>query len=108
MIILFLTNNPTVTLPLLDWMRGLDKNIIILNYDKSLDMKLLECTLPDLIISYNYDHVIKQDVIDLPKVKSRNRKCSHYNKELFFKNAKAIKDVLSYYNKTYKYYDMDI
>jgi len=78
MIILFLTNNSN-TLPLSNWLSYDYGNVVVttgvkINFDilQKLDgLRDLEMVkrpndkiCPDLIISYNYDHVIKQDVID--------------------------------------------
>jgi len=74
MIILFLTNNE-ITASLSNWICHQGDNVVISLSDKvSLD-KLVSVDLggiwastgllrPDLIISYNYNHVIKQNIID--------------------------------------------
>jgi len=63
MIVLFLTNN-NVTFPLMEW---LQKREAVILHDDPVSVDFLQGILPDIIISYNYLHVIKQDVIDFMK-----------------------------------------
>jgi methionyl-tRNA formyltransferase len=63
--ILFLTNNIEVTKPLLIWLKSKD-NVVV--YNKKIDLKILKRTNPDLIISYNYRHIIRKDVLKNYKI----------------------------------------
>lgn len=63
MIILFLTNNQN-TKPLVDWLRHEAKEEVIIWNDKIM-RKTIEKTVPDLIISYNYKYIIKEEILDL-------------------------------------------
>ena len=63
--ILFLTNNIEITKPLLIWLKKRD---VVLTYDKKINLKILNKINPDLIISYNYRHIIKKDILEKYKI----------------------------------------
>jgi methionyl-tRNA formyltransferase len=63
--ILFLTNNYKVTKPLTLWLKRKDKVII---YDKKLSLQKLKKINPSLIISYNYQHIIKKEILKKYKI----------------------------------------
>ena len=58
--VLFLTNNDN-TKELSDWIRSRCEMVLL--QDK-LDLELIETIAPDLVVSFNYRYLIKQDVID--------------------------------------------
>jgi len=68
--VLFLTNNP-ITSPLAEWFKYHAKEDIILYSDK-ITVSHLETFSPDIIISYNYRHLITKDVINLSNNKIIN------------------------------------
>lgn len=45
-------------------------------YSDAIDPDLIKCTEPDLVISYNYKHIVKEDVIDLLGDRIINLHCS--------------------------------
>lgn len=59
--ILFLTNNE-ISYELFDWLKNEKQEDIILYNDK-LDLNVVNKIKPDLVISYNYKYIIKNDVI---------------------------------------------
>ena len=67
--ILFLTNNLNVVLPLLDWIKFTEGEDNIALYSDKIVAKHFsvgeEFYDIDFIISYNYSHIIRQDVISL-------------------------------------------
>jgi methionyl-tRNA formyltransferase len=63
--ILFLTNNYTVTKPLILWLKKKDKVMV---YNKKLTLRELKKINPDLIISYNYQYIIKKNILNKYKI----------------------------------------
>ena len=63
--ILFLTNNFTITKPLFLWLSKYNKVII---YGKPLSLKYLKKINPDMIISYNYRHLINKNILNKYKI----------------------------------------
>jgi len=63
--ILFLTNNFEVTKPLFIWLKNKHKVIL---YQEKLTKKSLKKIKPDIIISYNYKYLIREDIIDKNKI----------------------------------------
>jgi methionyl-tRNA formyltransferase len=63
--ILFLTNNFYVTKPLYIWLAKKDKIVI---YDKKLTLQYLKKVNPDLIISYNYRHIVSKEILKQYKI----------------------------------------
>lgn len=61
--VLYLTNNNNA-LALYEWLK--DKCEITL-YEERLDLSYIESVKPDLIVSYNYKYLIKEDVIEYMK-----------------------------------------
>jgi len=63
--ILFLTNNLEVTKPLYEWLCETGESVRV--WDSPLTASLFQRELKDIefVISYNYHHIIKRDVIDL-------------------------------------------
>ena len=59
--ILFLTNN-SITKPLYNWLCETKNYDVLLFFDR-INLKFLEKINPDLIISYNYKHIIEEGVI---------------------------------------------
>lgn len=57
--IVLLSNNIN-SLPLLEW---LEKQVDVLYYSDKLNVAMLERIKPHLVISYNYRHIIKPDII---------------------------------------------
>ncbi|MGY5789042.1 formyltransferase family protein len=57
--ILFLTNN-SVSRPLIDWLQG-ENEITV--FEEPLSLDLMDDLRPDLVVSYSYRHIIKQDVL---------------------------------------------
>lgn len=75
MIILMLTNNASITDLLTDWLCRCDNTVI--TFGKPISVRLFSKLskkdfCPDIIISYNYIHIIKQDVIDFMEGKVIN------------------------------------
>jgi len=68
--VLFLTNN-SITSPLAEWLQYHAKEDIILCSD-NITVSHLETFSPDIIISYNYRHLITEDVINLSNNKTIN------------------------------------
>ena len=60
MVILFLTNNDNA-LSLYDWLKNNEEKVYL--YDKKINLDYIQLIHPDMIISYNYNYLIKQDVI---------------------------------------------
>jgi len=60
--LLFLTNNE-ITYPLVEWLRG-DKNEKVICSANKITPEYLKEILPDMIISYNYRYIIKEDVLE--------------------------------------------
>lgn len=60
--ILFLTNNKDVTLPLYHWLKEVGENIEVVEEKVTANFATLKKS--DLIISYNYRHILRRDVID--------------------------------------------
>jgi len=58
--ILFLTNND-ITKPLINWLKQKDKVVVLKRKITKKDIKKLN---PDLIVSYNYRHIISKDILD--------------------------------------------
>lgn len=58
--VLFLTNNSNA-LSLYDWLQARCKVCL---YSEPLQREQVQRSAPDLIISYNYNYIIKQDIID--------------------------------------------
>ncbi len=61
--ILFLTNNQN-TQPLIDWLKNSAKEEVIVWHER-LMRKHLEELQPDLIISYNYKFLVKEEILDM-------------------------------------------
>lgn len=59
--VLLLSNNVN-SLPLLEW---LGKQVDVLYYSDTLNVSMLERIKPHLVISYNYRHIIKKEIIDV-------------------------------------------
>jgi len=72
--ILFLTNNLDVTYPLYNYLQK--KFYTILLKDK-INLDLLKKLNPSIIVSYNYKHIIKKDIIDIYKNKIINLHISY-------------------------------
>lgn len=60
MVILFLTNNDNA-LSLYDWLKNNEEKVYL--YDKKINLDYIQLIHPDMIISYNYNYLIRQDVI---------------------------------------------
>ena len=60
MVILFLTNNVNA-LSLYDWLKNNEEKVYL--YDKKINLDYIQLIHPDMIISYNYNYLIRQDVI---------------------------------------------
>lgn len=60
--ILFLTNNE-ITKPFYEWLCAIEDNDVLL-YSESFSLQQVKKINPDLIISYNYRHIIKEDVLN--------------------------------------------
>lgn len=61
--ILFLTNNE-ITKPLSDWLKfEAHENLVI--YSKQLAPDIIKEISPDMLVSYNYRYIIKEDVLAL-------------------------------------------
>ena len=61
--ILFLTNNE-ITKPLSDWLKfEAHENLVI--YSKQLTPDIIKEISPDMLVSYNYRYIIKEDVLAL-------------------------------------------
>jgi len=78
--ILFLTNNE-ITNSLYDWLSG-KKDVIGLKLKHPLTIDILKALSPDFVISYNYKHIIKEDVLKVLDNKIINLHISYlpYNK----------------------------
>jgi len=63
--ILFLTNNYEITKPLVLWLKKKKKLIV---FSDKIDLKTLKKLNPDLIISYNYRHIIGKEVLKKYKI----------------------------------------
>ncbi len=79
--ILFLTNNDNTT-PLYEWLcehEGMDK---VMRFTNKLSLEVVEKLNPNFIISFNYRHLIKEDVIDYMQGKIINLHTSYlpYNR----------------------------
>ena len=61
--VLFLSNNDN-SKKLYQW---LEKRCEIMYWDKKIDIEYINDVLPDMIISYNYKYMIKQDIIESMK-----------------------------------------
>lgn len=61
--VILLTNNRN-SLPLYEW---ISKNIDCLLFSEKITVNMLENYKPRLVVSYNYTHIIKQDIIDYMK-----------------------------------------
>lgn len=61
--VLFLSNNDN-SKKLYQW---LEKRCEIMYWDKKIDIEYISDVLPDMIISYNYKYIIKQDIIESMK-----------------------------------------
>jgi methionyl-tRNA formyltransferase len=61
--ILFLTNNQN-TQPLIDWLKNSAKEEVIVWHER-LIRKHIEELQPDLIISYNYKFLVKEEILDM-------------------------------------------
>ena len=59
--VLFLTNNDNA-LVLYDWLLKQGEEVV--KYSERLDDKIVKDIAPDIIISYNYKYIIKQEIID--------------------------------------------
>lgn len=62
--ILFLTNNK-ITMSLIEWLKEREDVIV---YSEKLNLLFVESLNPDMIISYNYKYLIKEDVINLHEI----------------------------------------
>lgn len=62
MVILFLTNNLEVTEPLIKFLKNQEKSVIVCMIKLSLEY--LKKINPNLIISYNYIYLLKEDILD--------------------------------------------
>lgn len=60
--ILFLSNNE-ITYPLVEWFKN-DKNEEVICSTNRITPEYLKEILPDMIISYNYRYIIKEDVLE--------------------------------------------
>lgn len=60
--ILFLSNNE-ITYPLVEWLKN-DKNEEVICSTNRITPEYLKEILPDMIISYNYRYIIKEDVLE--------------------------------------------
>lgn len=70
MTILFLTNNYEVTESLIKWLESNEEQIIV--YGKKLSLTYLNKIKPDLMISYNYIYLLKEDVLKFIKYRAIN------------------------------------
>jgi methionyl-tRNA formyltransferase len=59
--ILFLTNNTEITSPLINWLNSQNETVTV--FKDPINRELILKYKPDLVISYNYRHLIKQDII---------------------------------------------
>jgi dTDP-4-amino-4,6-dideoxyglucose formyltransferase len=59
--ILFLTNSK-LSQPLIDWLEEYEQVIV---FNNKLSVENIENIKPDYVVSYNYKHIIKQDVLSL-------------------------------------------
>lgn len=60
--ILFLTNNK-ITMPLIEWLNDNAKEVIV--YSEKLDLLYVKSLSPEIVVSYNYRYIIKENVISL-------------------------------------------
>lgn len=60
--ILFLTNNK-ITMPLIDWLNGNAEEVAVCS--EKLDLVYVKSLNPEIVVSYNYKHIIKEDIISL-------------------------------------------
>lgn len=60
--VLFLTNNLEVTNSLIDWIKS-DENDVVISGERALNSTLSSTTF-DIIISYNYRHIVSSDIIE--------------------------------------------
>lgn len=67
--ILFLSNNEIST-TLIDWLKKQNEDVTV--HSDRLSFDLVKKLMPDIIISYNYRFIIKDDIIDLLKNKIIN------------------------------------
>jgi methionyl-tRNA formyltransferase len=65
--VLFLSNNPEVTNPVCLWLRQSEGSEHVKLWSGKPDLRLIgeELLGVDFIVSYNYNHVIRKDVLDL-------------------------------------------
>ena len=63
--VLFLSNNLDITMPLLEWLQKVEGIKNVRHWDKPLNTMVLDTTVfgMEFIVSYNYDYIIKKDVI---------------------------------------------
>ena len=59
--VLFLSNNPAVSGPLSDWLSG--RGCVVRTWEGVLVPEALASDMPEWIISYNYRHIVKSDVL---------------------------------------------
>ncbi len=62
--ILFLTNND-IARPLIEWLKKIEDVVV---YSEELDSVFIENLKPDIVISYNYKYLVKEDIVDLGKI----------------------------------------
>lgn len=60
--ILFLTNNEAVSKPLVEWLQEANEVLI---YGDPLTPEAMSSMAPEIVISYGFRHIIKQDVLSL-------------------------------------------
>lgn len=62
--ILFLTNNK-ITMPLIEWLKDNAEEVTV--YSEQFDPQYIKSLSPEIVISYNYKYIIKEDIIGLMK-----------------------------------------
>ena len=62
MTILFLTNNPPVSSPIFEWLKAIGEDVLF--ESEPIDIDFIESSNIEFVVSYNYIHIIREDVID--------------------------------------------
>src|SRR4249920_3718709 len=69
--ILFLTNN-SVSAPLAEWLSSRPERNEVIVHQEKLTAEDLRMVQPELVISYSYKHILKQEVLDVLPAKFIN------------------------------------
>jgi len=69
--ILFLTNN-SVSAPLAEWLSSRPERNEVIVHQEKLTVEDLRMVQPELVISYSYKHILKQEVLDVLPAKFIN------------------------------------